>query len=400
MKVCMVAYTLYMTDARVKAYVQSLQKKGIETDVIALRERSKGKKEKSDNGVIYYLTNKYRGYNPLRYILSYFQFFLAAFFKLIILQLRKRYTVIHVHNMPNFIVFAGIIPKILGARIILDVHDLMTANYMTKFSIAEDHWLIKLLKFEQKLSAAFADHVLCADHKQKEILCKYGIRKGKITVIMNVANEDLFRPVVAEKDKEKFNLVYHGTVAERLGIDILLKAINLIKDRIPVFLSVYGEGDYLEECLRLRDQLDLGTCVYFSGSAFSVESVPELVSTMDVGMVAQKKTFATDRIGMPVKLMEYVHLQMPVIAPRLQIIRYYFDENMIKFFEPENVDDLARCIVELYENEEERKSLVRNANKFYLKYNWKRQEKEYLELLSKTSRNLNDSTKKSMSSLC
>ena len=388
MKVCMVGYTLYMTDARIKAYVRSLEKRGIETDVIALQECGKGREEKTNSGIIYYLTKKYRGGNALRYILSYFQFFLAAFFKLTILQLRKRYTVIHVHNMPNFIVFTAIVPKILGAKVILDVHDLMTANYMTKFSIAEGHWLIKLLKFEQKLSAAFVDHVICADHGQRKMLCGYGIPKEKITVMMNVANEDLFRPVQARKDKEKFNLVYHGTVAERLGIDILLKAINLIKDRIPVFLSVYGEGDYLEECLRMRGRLGLDKCVYFSGSAFSVENVPELVSKMDVGIVPNRKTLATDNFMMPVKLMEYVHLQIPVIAPRLQIIRYYFDEHMVKFFEPENVEDLARCIVELYENEEEQQSLVRNANKFYLKHNWKRQEKEYLELISKTGRNL------------
>jgi len=384
----MLAYTLYMTDARVKAYVRSLEKKSIETDVIALRERRKGKKEKSGNGVIYYLTKKYRGGNALRYILSYFQFFLAAFFKLTILQIRKRYTVIHVHNMPNFIVFAAFFPKILGARIILDVHDLMTANYMTKFSITEGHRLIKLLKIEQKISAAFVDHVICADHGQRKMLCGYGIPKEKITVMMNVANEDLFRPVQARKDKKKFNLVYHGTIAERLGVDILLKALSRIKDRIPVFLSVYGDGDYLEECLRLRGRLGLNRCVYFSGSAFSVESVPELVMGKDVGIVPNRKTLATDNFMMPVKLMEYVHLQIPVIAPRLQIIRYYFDEHMVKFFEPENVEDLARCIVELYKNEEEQKSLVRNANKFYLKHNWKRQEKEYLGLISKTGRNL------------
>ena len=84
---------------------------------------------------------------------------------------------------------------------------------------------------------------------------------------------------------------------------------------------------------------------------------------------------------LPVKLLEYVYMQKPVIAPRLKIIERYFDETMIKYFEPENVEDLARCIVELYENPEERKSLVNKANKFIKKYNWKTQEKEYLKLI-------------------
>ena len=380
-KVCMVGYTLYMTDARIKAYVRSLEKRGIETDAIVLQESGKGREEKTNSGVIYYLTKKYRGSNSVRYVLSYFQFFLAAFFKLTTLHLRKRYTTIHVHNMPNFIVFTAIIPKILGARIILDVHDLMTANYMAKFSVKDDHWLIRLLKFEQKLSAAFVDIVLCADHQQKEMLAQYGIPKEKITVMMNVANEDIFKPVTCEKHEEKFQLVYHGTVAERLGIDILLRAMALVKDRMPVFLSVYGDGDYINECMKLRENLKLEDCVYFSASAFNVEDVPKMISIMDVGIVPNKKTPATDRFMMPVKLMECVHLQIPVIAPRLRIIQRYFDETMIKYFEPENVENLARCIVELYENPEERKILVKNTNKFIEKHNWKTQEKEYLKLI-------------------
>jgi len=381
MKICMVGYTLYMTDARIKAYVRSLEKRGIETDVMALQESGKGREEKTDSGVIYYLTKKYRGSNSVRYVLSYFQFFLTAFFKLTTLHLRKRYTTIHVHNMPNFIVFTAIIPKIFGARIILDIHDLMTANYMTKFSVKDDHWLIKLLRFEQKLSGAFVDNVLCADHQQREMLAQYGIPKEKIAVMINVANEDIFKPVTGEKHEEKFQLVYHGTIAKRLGIDILLRAMALVKDRIPVSLSVYGDGDYLNECIKLRANLKLKNCVYFSASAFNVENVPKMVGIMDVGIVPNKKTLATDRFMMPVKLMEYVHLQIPVIAPRLRIIQYYFDETMIKYFEPENVEDLARCIVELYENPEERKILVENANEFIEKHNWKTQEKEYLNLI-------------------
>ena len=381
MKVCMLAYALYLTDARIKAYVKSLEEKGMKIDVIALKEKGKGASENLDNGVIYYLTRKYQGNLALRYISSYFVFYFAALVKLTFLYLRKKYDIIHVHNMPNFIVFAAFVPKILGAKIILDVHDLMTVNYMTRFDVGENHWMIKLLEVEQTISARFANHVICADHLQKKFLIEYGVPREKIIVIMNVANEEIFRPIVGKKDTTKFNLIYHGTIAERLGIDILLRSVALIKGQIPVFLSVYGEGDFLGNCLTLKKELGLDDCVYFSESFFAVERVPELVSNMDVGVVPEKKTLATYNFGLPVKLMEYVYLQIPVIAPRLQIIKYYFDETMVKYFEPENIEDLARCILELYENPDERKELVKDANKFIQKHNWKEQERVYFDLL-------------------
>lgn len=92
-----------------------------------------------------------------------------------LVYLKNNYDVIHVHNMPNFILFSALIPKIFGAKIILDVHDLMTVNYMAKFSVDENHWLIRLLKTEQTISARFAKQVICADHLQKDMLIEYGI---------------------------------------------------------------------------------------------------------------------------------------------------------------------------------------------------------------------------------
>lgn len=382
MKVCMLAYATYFTDARIKAYVKTLAVNGISSDVIALKEKGKGGKGVIENGEIFYLMKKYQGGNSLQYIANYLVFFIVAFFKLSFLYFRKKYKIIHVHNMPNFLVFAAIIPKLLGAKLILDVHDIMTANYMVKFSINDANWIIKILKIEQKISASFVDYIICADHMQRELLIKYGIPERKINVIMNVPNEEIFRPVKQNKSKAKdFNIVYHGTIAKRLGIDILLKAIELIKDKIPVRMNIYGEGDFLNEVLNLSKELNLEDCVYFSKSFFPVEKIPEIVGEMDVGVVPNRKNIATDHYMMPVKLMEYVYLQIPVVAPRLQVITHYFDESMIKFYQPEDIEDLARCFFELYHDKKERMSLVNNANKFIEKYNWTSQALGYLNII-------------------
>ena len=39
------------------------------------------------------------------------------------LHLKHAYDVIHVHNMPDFLVFSALFPKLLGAKVILEVQD-------------------------------------------------------------------------------------------------------------------------------------------------------------------------------------------------------------------------------------------------------------------------------------
>jgi glycosyltransferase involved in cell wall biosynthesis len=377
----MLGYSNYLIDPRIKKYVRSLESKAIETDIIVLKAIGKETIERLQYGKIHYLGKKYRGNKPFKYILNYLWFFTCSFIKLSYLHIKNNYDVIHVHNMPNFLVFAAIVPKILGARVLLDVHDVMTALAMVKFSCNEDNWLVKLLKIEQKLSAKFADHVICADHFQRDILKEFGIPEEKISVIMNGVYKEIFQPARRKKKNGKFNIIYHGTIAERFGIDLLLRAVATIKDQIPLFLYIYGEGDFLEECLALRKDLALQEAVYFNESLFPYETVPDIMDNMDVGIIPNKNNLATNKYMLPSKLMEYMHFQIAVIAPRLQIIEHYFDETMIKFYEPENIEDLSKCILDLYENHEKRISLIKSANKVIEQYNWDTQAKDYLELI-------------------
>jgi len=58
----------------------------------------------------------------------------------------------------------------------------------------------------------------------------------------------------------------------------------------------------------------------------------------------------------------------------------YFHNNSVMFFEAGNEKDLARCILELYQNPAKRTSFVRSANKIYEKYRWSKMKKKYLKV--------------------
>jgi glycosyltransferase involved in cell wall biosynthesis len=379
----MVAYALYLNDARIKAYVQSLESSGASVDVLAVVEDGKPRLSHVGRTRVFHLTRQYRGDNPLLYVWSYLKFFVVSALVLSYLSLKERYRAVHVHNMPNLLVFAATLPKLLGATLILDVHDLMPANYMAKFNISETHPLVRCLVMEQWLSSLMADHVFCADHSQKEFLeTVCGIPGRKLTVVLNLPNEEIFKQVAKTAPNSRFELVYHGTIARRLGIDIMLTAVSKLPPDVPVHFSIYGAGDFLDEALKTAGELQLDERVHFSRSFFAVEKIPEMVGSMDLGIVGNRRTLACDKFMLPVKLLEYIYLGIPVVVPRLEIIRRYFDDDMVKYYEPEDAADLARCIAELYRSPQERARLVRNASKFYEEHNWRRQAEVYVGLLS------------------
>jgi glycosyltransferase involved in cell wall biosynthesis len=155
-----------------------------------------------------------------------------------------------------------------------------------------------------------------------------------------------------------------------------------VVDRVPAELWMYGSGDYLPEALELSSQLGLENKVHFSRTFFPVEQIPEMVCGMDLGIVGNRRNLACDRYMLPVKLLEYVYLGVPVIAPHLQVIARYFDDTMVRYYEPENVEEMADAIVELFNDREERERLARTASTFYQRHNIEAQGNLYLDLLS------------------
>lgn len=381
----MLAYAHYLSDARIKSYVRTLEDHGHRVDIIALRSDGELAVETRSTGTIFRVMSKYQGQNRLVYVWSYLAFFLKALLLLARHSFRDRYDVIHVHNMPNALVFAGIFPKALGARLMLDVHDLMTVNYMAKFKAKENSLPVSALKIEQRLSSMFADHVFCADHNQQDYLAEHcGVPRKKITVLMNLPNVEMFRPLATEKKGEGFRIVYHGTIAHRLGMDLIIRAMARVTERIPAELWIYGAGDNLPEALALSSQLGLDEKVHFSRKFFPVEQIPEIVCGMDLGIIGNRLNLACDRYMLPVKLLEYVYLGVPVVAPRLGVIARYFDETMVRFYEPENVEQMADAIVELFHKRDIRERQAHAASRFYENYNPQLQADLYLHLMSRS----------------
>jgi len=371
-KICMVAYTNYLSDARPRREAESLARRGDQVDFIALGEKNRPSLETVHGVRVFRVSQlRYRGGGGLSYGFTYLRFLCAATLKLVRLFWRERYDIVYVHTMPDLLVLVGLIPKLFGARIVLNIHDMMPELYMSKFGISEKHLLIRMLAFQEQLSIRLADKVICVHDPHRDVLCRRGAPIEKITVLPNVPDPRIFSSEFSTpRTDDIFRIVYHGTIARRLGLDLGVCAFAQAAEAWPgARFEIFGDGDAGEELEAQIAASGMGDRIHFSRKMFRVESIAEMIQGASVGLIPNRRDVATDYM-LPVKLLEYVHLGIPVIAPRLLAIQYYFSEDQVAYYEPGDVEELAECIRRLYANPGERTELVRKSAEFAKKFHW------------------------------
>src|SRR5579875_1278113 len=225
MKVCMLSYSFYESDTRILQYTKALTERGDAVDVLALRDEGKPTFEIMDGVRIYRIMGrKVNERSQLVYLTRVLRFLLYSTWVIARRQISERYQVIHVHSVPDFLVFAALAPKLLGAQVILDIHDILPEFYASKFACGTDSFLFKLLVLVEKFSIAFADHVIIANEIWYQRLLSRSVRPEKCSTIINYPDPQLFctRPKVRADDK--FLIIYPGTLNIHQGLDIAIRA--------------------------------------------------------------------------------------------------------------------------------------------------------------------------------
>ncbi len=377
---CMLVYNDYSVDARVQRYVDTLLDAGCQVDVFAIG----GPKNPRPGLRIFSLSSsKVRGHSVSSYLAAQLQFLLIAVFHIARASIRRPYGVIHVHNMPDFLVFAALVPKLLGAKVILDIHDTSPEHFATKFGFTLSHPLIRLIRMQERLSARLADRLITANDLQKEALAGHGIPKEKILVVMNLAREDVFQPLPCQQPHTSLNLVYHGTVAERLGIDLILRAIQKVRrDCQQVRFLLIGGGESMPMIKELRSELCLENMVTIVEGNIPVEDLPNYLSHADAGVIGNRlQTELRHNWMLPAKMLEYAAMEIPTIAPALRVIRRYFGDGDAIFYQPDSVDALADRIRDVYHHRERLTNVKRGLQAFNARYKWSDMRVRYLDLI-------------------
>lgn len=377
LRVCSIVQEYYPKDIRVRKQCETLSSNRFEVTVICLRDKNE-KKYEFVNGVHVYRVNlrKKRG-SKLRYVYEYLAFFVLAFFKLNMLDLEKRYDIIQVSTLPDFLVFSTIIQKLRGAKIVLDMHEIMPEFFMSKYGKDEDSFFIKVLKFIEKLSLRYSDKVITINDSMKKVFNERSVPGKEIIVVMNTVDESVI-PSFEKVETKEINLVYHGTVSDIYGLDVAIRALKELSEKSFKFY-IFGEGPSVPYLKDLVSEFGLENRVLFKGYVpYSV--VIDFLRYVTLGILPIKKDVFLN-LSFSNKLAEYVYLKIPVIISDLDSIKYYFSDDELTYFESGNVKDLARKLDFAFSNLDIMNRKAERAFQRYQSIKWSVMAERYLSLM-------------------
>jgi glycosyltransferase involved in cell wall biosynthesis len=260
----------------------------------------------------------------------------------------------------------------------------MPEYFMRKFSVTSPHPIVSLLQSIEKIACRYADHVITVTHIWYWTLTQRSVSPDKCTVIMNVPDPELFRKDTSKRTPDRpgcFTLLYPGNLGEHFGVDTAIKAMGLIRERLPdVKLQIVGTGQEESRLIELRDSLELQSSVEFSRRRFPLESIPSVMEQADVGIVPKKGGVFADE-ALSTKLLEFAIMGLPIIVSRTKASERYFDPTMVRYFEADDEADLARAIMELHASPALRRRLTTNAFRISESYNWMMYKRVYFHLI-------------------
>lgn len=387
LRVCHVAYSFYESDNRVIRYAESLAERGDHVDVIALR-RPGGARRWSSNGVSV-LGIQTRARNETAawtYLIKILWFFVQTVVVLCVRSIRRPYDVVHVHNIPDFLVFATTPAKLRGARIVLDIHDAVPELYAGKFGTSPDSRLYRTLLALERWSCAFADHVILANHLWLDTVGKRAAAPGKCTVLLNYPDLRMFGAMKRDKaTTDSFVFVYPGTLNHHQGLDIAINAFSIIQGDCPTAeLHIYGDGPALAELRMQAAELGLSSRVLFK-ERVPIAAIPGVLAAADVGVVP-KRADGFGNEAFSTKILEFMASGVPAIVSRTRIDAYYFTGDVVRFFTPGDPADLANQMRWAYGHASALVALATQARGVAETFAWHRHADRYLSVVEASPR--------------
>jgi glycosyltransferase involved in cell wall biosynthesis len=315
---------------------------------------------------------------------EYVAFTVLAAVKAARLARRRRYSVVQVHNPPDFLMLAAVIPRLLGARIVLDVHDRAPDMFQMRFASRPGAKLVeRLLRRVERVALRAADAVLTVHEPYRQELIRQGAHPGRTEVVMNTLDERVLPENPAQREPDTFLVVYHGTVTPHYGVQLLPEAVAEAARDVPgIRAEVYGDGDALSQVIARANELDLGERFWVSPARLPQREVLARVQRGSVGVVPNLP-IPLNRFALSTKLFEYVALGVPVVCADLPTIRSYFSDDEVTFFRAGDQRALARALVAVAQDPDGAVARVNAATRRYHAYRWPEQAERYIGLLRK-----------------
>jgi glycosyltransferase involved in cell wall biosynthesis len=388
----MLTHSYYEEDPRVRREAESLVAAGREVDVYALRREGDPGEGRLAGVAVHRLdVQRHQGASLRVYLAEYLEFFARAGLAVTGAQPRRRYGLIQVHTLPDFLAFAALPLRLAGVPVLLDLHEAMPEFFRSRFPGASNPLVHRLLVLQERLSIAASTAAITVNPALRDRLVRLGTPPSKVHVVGNApslarfdADAHVRRPFLADG---VLRLVYAGALTPTYEVEVAIDAverIRRIRDDLDVRFEIYGRGDSADALAARSARLGIAARVTLHGR-IPLEDVPAAVAEADIGIAPTRRDPFTD-VSLSTKIFEYAAMGKPVVATRLPLVDETFPSGTVTTYEPGDAADMAAAILRIVDDPLAREAAVARTLAIVRDGSWERESERYLALVDRLAR--------------
>lgn len=363
-RICFVRMNYFPEEAHVRKNAEALMAAGYQVDVICLRDKGEKARDEFKGVRVHRLPLMHKRTSALRYIFEYGAFFAMSSWLLLWLHARRRYRMVEVYNVPDLLVFVALLPRLLGAKVVLYMFEATPEMYVDRFELKPGGIVEKLLRLQERISVWFAHRSIVEGPYEREMRGERGSDVKKIGVVMNVPESHLFTPEESANSGETYDIITHGSLLKRYGIQTLIEAVPRIRAAIPnLKVWIVGDGEYRESLEKQARETGVSDCVVFTGWV-KHEQVAGYIQRCRIGVVPMIYN------QLPNKLFEYVSMGLPCVVGDVPSIRRAFADHEVIYYPTGDAAKLAEGVLQVHRDEKAAREMAARARETYKKYTW------------------------------
>lgn len=384
-RVAIVVHAIFPGDPRVRRQSDALIDAGYEVDVICLRQAGEAAEEQDGPLRIVRLPINRSFVGFAGHIAEYLAFTAIVAWRLAREHRHRRYDLVQVATVPDFLSFAAIPEKLGRVPLLLDLHEDMPEFFRDRFATPLLRPLRPLVTAATKASAAAADQIITVHEPLRQLSIARGVAPGKIDVVMNSADGRLFDP--ARQDRRAFmadgelRLIHHSNFQRIYGLDVAVDGLSRLRPGLPWRLDVYGDGPWRPQIEEAVARTGTGDRVHLHGRV-SIDDLPRLLAGSDIGIVPSLPEPYLE-YSLSTKLLEYAAMGVPTIASDLATFRHHFTDGALCFVPGGDPDAMARAIERMVDDPPRAVAMGREARRQAAAYDWEVQKARYLGIITR-----------------
>jgi len=359
----------YPEDTRVRNEAESLLAAGHRVTVIAPRGSGQASREHVRGVDVRRYRTIWAGRSPWSYALEYG----IAHVQLIaraLLELSRGAGTLHLNGPPDTLALAGFAARLLGRRVVYDMHDSGPELFAAKFGSSSG---VRAMRVAQRAAIACADQVLVTNETQRALVLARGRASASdVTIVRNGPRIGEFPspPPARSGELNSPRLVYVGTLDVQDGV-LELPEILSAPALGAARLTIVGEGAARAELHARFQRAGVVDRVAFTGRV-PHEQVAQLIADADIGLDPAPGTELNQGSTM-IKIAEYMGCGRPVVAYDLRETRRTAGAAAV-YARCGQRQEFARLISDLSCDGERRLRLGAIARERALELTWERSE--------------------------